>query len=44
MNVWEWSSPIGWAIFLVACGVTIALLAWAARWLSEIQMPPQKKK
>lgn len=39
MDLWQWNSPIALAIFLVAAGVTIALLAWSARLLSTIPMP-----
>lgn len=28
MSVWGWSSPVGWAVFLVACGATLALSGW----------------
>ena len=35
MDVWGWSSPIGWAVFLAACGLTAALLGWGLRALSE---------
>ena len=28
MDVWGWSSPLGWAVFLVACGATLALAGW----------------
>lgn len=35
MDVWSWSSPVGWAVFLVACGVTVAVASWGLRVLSE---------
>jgi len=44
MDIWGWHSPLGLAIFLLACGVTVGLLAWSARWLAEIQAPPAKRK
>ena len=39
MDVWGWNSPIAWALFLMGCGATVVLLAWAVRLLSSIPMP-----
>jgi hypothetical protein len=36
MNLWSWHSPIAWAIFLVACGVTVLLTSWAVKVLGEV--------
>lgn len=35
MDVWGWSSPVGWAVFLVAVGVAYALLAWGTHVFSK---------
>jgi hypothetical protein len=29
MDVWVWSSPVGWAVFLVACDATLAHAGWS---------------
>jgi len=34
MNLWSWGSPVAWAIFLVGCGVTVALMSWGLRWVA----------
>ncbi|HUC88016.1 MAG TPA: hypothetical protein VMR95_02620 [Candidatus Binatia bacterium] len=39
MDVWGWTSPIAWALFLVGCGTTLLLLAWSIRMLSSIPLP-----
>lgn len=47
MDVWGWNSPIAWALFLVGCGLTLLLIAWAISLLSSIPMltpPTQNKK
>jgi hypothetical protein len=46
MNLWSWHSPIAWAIFLVACGVTILLLSYAVKVLGDVGIVEtnQKKK
>ena len=48
MNVWGWSSPVGWAVFLVAFGAAVALLGWGLRQLAEatarfMALPTDKK-
>lgn len=48
MDVWGWNSPVGWAVFLVACGATVTLLGWGLRLLSEaterfMSLPTNKK-
>lgn len=35
MNVWGWSSPLGWAVFLFAIGALLALLGWGLYALSK---------
>lgn len=48
MDVWGWSSPVGWAIFLVAIGVLVALGGWGFHAFSKaverfVALPTDKK-
>jgi hypothetical protein len=48
MDVWGWGSPVGWAVFLVACGATVALLGWGLNALAKaverfVALPVDKK-
>jgi len=48
MQILSWHSPIGWAIFLVAVGLTTFLLSMAIKVLATLPPVPgvttQKKK
>lgn len=35
MDIWGWSSPLGWAVFLTAVGVFLGLLGWGLLLLSK---------
>jgi hypothetical protein len=47
--MWDWGSPIAWAVFLVGCGICAVLLglglkfvAVATGHLSQVQLPKRK--
>jgi hypothetical protein len=48
MQVLSWSTPIGWAIFIVSVAITTYILSLALRAISTLPptppTPPQKKK
>ena len=49
MDVWGWSSPIAWALFLVGCGATSVMLSVAFKLFSHavetfVKLPPANKK
>lgn len=49
MDVWGWSSPVGWAVFLVAVGVAVALVCWGFNVFSKaverfVSLPTDTKK
>lgn len=49
MDVWGWSSPVGWAVFLAAVGVAVALVCWGFNVFSKaverfVALPTDNKK
>ncbi len=49
MDVWGWSSPIAWALFLAGCGATTVMLGIAFRFFGQaveifVKLPVNKKR
>lgn len=33
--MWDWGSPVAWAVFLVGAGLTAVLLGYSLHWVSR---------
>jgi hypothetical protein len=41
---WDWSSPIGLGVFIVAIALTLAILAWTIKTLASIDKEQTRRK
>jgi hypothetical protein len=41
---WDWSSPVGLGVFIVAIALTLAILAWTIKTLASIDKEQNKRK
>lgn len=33
--MWNWGSPVAWAVFIVSAGITLTLVSWSFDWFSR---------
>jgi len=43
MNVWDWSSPLGLATFIVGIALTLFILSWTLKTMASIPPGPRRR-